>query len=39
MLWWLSPGERRDAVGISCNKGATMIMKAVSSIDDCVCVI
>ena len=23
MLWWLSHGEGRDAVGINCKKGAT----------------
>ena len=23
VLWWLSPGERRDSVGINCKKGAT----------------
>ena len=23
LLWWLSHGEGRDAVGINCKKGAT----------------
>ena len=23
MLWWISHGEGRDAVGINCKKGAT----------------
>ena len=22
MLWWLSPGKGRDAVGITCKKGS-----------------
>ena len=31
MLWWLSPGEVRDAVGINCEKGATTEIKALVS--------
>ena len=23
VLWWLSPGEGLDAVGVNCKKGAT----------------
>ena len=28
MLWWLSPGEGRDAVGINCKKVQLLKIKA-----------
>ena len=47
MLWWLSHGEGRDAVGINCKKGTTTenqgsavkYMGEGVYLDDCVCVL
>ena len=40
MLWWLSHGEGRDAVGINCKKGTTIENQGscVKYLDNTLCV-